>query len=334
MSFSTALELNFLANKMELQTKIPLTTIDNPIDYQSKLVLLGSCFVENMGAKLDYFKFRRFQNPFGILFHPLAIENLVRRTIEKESYQSDEVFEQDGIWRCFDAHSDLRSASSEELLHLLNQRLEQTRTSLETSSHIIITLGTAWVYEHQASGKVVANCHKVPQKEFAKKLLSPAEIESSLQNVIALIQKVNPNAHIIFTISPVRHLKDGFVENQRSKAHLITAIHSVLSSRAQSRELAYFPSYEIMMDELRDYRFYGKDMVHPNPLAIDYIWERFKSVWISENASAVMDEVDAVQKGLLHRPFNPDSEAHQKFKTSLRAKITYLQERFPFMKFE
>lgn len=319
---------------MELQTQIPFDPSDNPIDYQSKVVLFGSCFVENIGAKLAYFKFQQFQNPFGILFHPLAIANLMQRAIARKKYQQDEVFEQDGVWRCFDAHSDLRSSSSEELLHLLNQRLEETRISLETSSHIIITLGTAWVYEHQASGKVVANCHKVPQKAFTKKLLTPTQIESSLQNMIALIQQMNPKAQLIFTISPVRHLKDGFVENQRSKAHLITALHTILSSRAQSREIAYFPAYEIVMDELRDYRFYGTDMVHPNPLAVDYIWEKFKLVWISESAYSVMDEVESVQKGLLHRPFNPDSEAHQKFKTSLRTKITYLQERYPFMKFD
>lgn len=319
---------------MELQTQIPFHPSDNPIDYQSKVVLFGSCFVENIGTKLAYFKFQQFQNPFGILFQPLAIANLMQRAIARKKYQQDEVFEQDGVWRCFDAHSDLRSSSSEELLHLLNQRLEETRISLETSSHIIITLGTAWVYEHQASGKVVANCHKVPQKAFTKKLLSVAEIEASLQNIVSLIQNVNPKAQIIFTISPVRHLKDGFVENQRSKAHLITALYTILSSRAQSREIAYFPAYEIMMDELRDYRFYGTDMVHPNPLAVDYIWEKFKLVWISESAYSVMDEVESVQKGLLHRPFNPDSEAHQKFKTSLRTKITYLQERYPFMKFD
>jgi len=319
---------------MELQTKIPLTPSDNPIDYKSKLVLLGSCFVENMGGKLDYFKFQQFQNPFGILFHPLAIEKFIQRALEGQTYQQEEIFEQDGIWRCFDAHSDLRADSPEALLDMLNQRLNETRTSLETSSHIIITLGTAWVYQHNTSSKIVANCHKVPQKQFTKKILSVSEIEDSLQNKIALIQNVNPKAQVIFTISPVRHIKDGFVENQRSKAHLITAIHSVLSSRAQSREMFYFPSYEIMMDELRDYRFYGKDMVHPNELAIGYIWERFESVWISEDASPVMDEVDTIQKGLLHRPFNAESEAHQKFKTSLRAKITYLQERFPFMKFE
>jgi lysophospholipase L1-like esterase len=319
---------------MELQTQIPFAQSDNPIDYQSKVVLFGSCFVENIGTKLAYFKFKQFQNPFGILFHPLAIANLMQRAIARKKYQQDEVFEQDGVWRCFDGHSDLRSASSEELLHLLNQRLEETRISLETSSHIIITLGTAWVYKHQASGKVVANCHKVPQKQFTKKLLSVAEIEASLQHIIALVQEVNPKAQLIFTISPVRHLKDGFVENQRSKAHLITALHTILSSRAQSREIAYFPAYEIMMDELRDYRFYGTDMVHPNPLAVDYIWEKFKLVWISESAYSVMDEVESVQKGLLHRPFNPDSQAHQKFKTSLRTKITYLQERYPFVKFD
>ncbi|AEM69859.1 GSCFA domain protein [Allomuricauda ruestringensis DSM 13258] len=319
---------------MELQTKISLTPSDNPIDYHNKLMLLGSCFVENMGRKLDYFKFQQAQNPFGILFHPLAIENLVQRSIQEETYQKEEIFEQDGIWRCFDAHSDLRSEDSEELLQFLSQRLRETKIGLETSSHIVITLGTAWVYEHQDSNKIVANCHKVPQKQFTKKLLSVTKIESSLNNLVGMIQKVNPHAQIIFTISPVRHLKDGFVENQQSKAHLITAVQSVLSSRAQSRELSYFPSYEIMMDELRDYRFYGKDMVHPNELAVDYIWERFKSVWIAEDAYSIMDEVDAVQKGLMHRPFNPDSEAHQKFKTSLRTKITYLQERYPFIKFK
>ena len=329
MSFSTALELTLLANQMELQTKIPLTPSDNPIDYRSTLVLFGSCFVENIGAKLAYFKFQQLQNPFGILFHPLAIENLIQRAIAGKTYRQDEIFEQDGIWRCFDAHSDLRSASSEELLQLFNQRLTETRTSLETSSHIIITLGTAWVYEHQALRRVVANCHKVPQKEFSKKLLSVTEIESSLDNMVEMIQKVNPNAQIIFTISPVRHLKDGFIENQRSKAHLITALHQIVNGR----NVSYFPSYEIMMDELRDYRFYGKDMVHPTQLAVDYIWEKFKSVWIGKDVYSIMNEVDTIQKGLLHRPFNPESEAHQKFKASLCAKIEHLQKKYPFIEF-
>ena len=175
---------------MELQTRIPLTPSDNPIDYQSKLVLLGSCFVENIGAKLDYFKFQNLQNPFGILFHPVAIENLVQRAIEEKTYQQEEIFEQDGIWRCFDAHSDLRSDNPEAMLHLLNQRLKGAKVGLETSSHIVITLGTAWVYGHNTSGRMVANCHKVPQKQFTKRLLSVTEIEASLDQMVKLIQKV------------------------------------------------------------------------------------------------------------------------------------------------
>ncbi|WP_375325439.1 GSCFA domain-containing protein [Flagellimonas sp. GZD32] len=314
---------------MELQTKIPLQPADNPIDYQSKVVLLGSCFVENMGGKLEYFKFQQKQNPFGIVFHPLAIENLVQRAVQDEPYLQNEIFEQEGIWRCFDAHSDLRSDDPQDLLQLLNQRLKATQAALEKASHIIITLGTAWVYEHHASEKIVANCHKVPQKQFIKKLLTFQEIEESLSRLIGLILNVNPKAQIIFTISPVRHLKDGFVENQQSKAHLVASLHQII----KGHNVSYFPSYEIMMDELRDYRFYANDMVHPNDLAIDYIWERFKSVWISEADYSVMDKVDAVQKGLQHRPFNPESEAYKKFKTALETKITYLQQQYPFMKF-
>ncbi|WP_108422754.1 GSCFA domain-containing protein [Flagellimonas amoyensis] len=326
---------------MDLQTKVPIQPDGNPIDYQSKVLLLGSCFVENMGAKLAYFQFRNSLNPFGIFFHPLAIENLVQRAVDESTYSADEIFVQDGIWHCFDAHSELRSNDRDTLLQLLNQRLMETKRSLETASHIIITLGTAWVYRNVVSKKIVANCHKVPQREFQKELLAPEEIQTSLENCLAMVKKVNPKAQFIFTVSPVRHLKDGFVENQRGKAHLISAVHSVLSSRApacrtdrQSRELSYFPAYEIMMDELRDYRFYGKDMLHPNELAVDYIWDKFRSVWISPDSLPIMEEVGSVRKGLAHRPFNPDSDSHQKFRTSLQAKITYLQERFPFMKFE
>jgi len=326
---------------MELQTRLPLNTADHPIDYESEVLLLGSCFVENIGNKMDYFKFRTIQNPFGILFHPLALENLVQRSLQNKRYQPDEVFEQEGIWRCFDAHSDLRSDDQKLEVELLNQRLRLTRQGLENASHIIFTFGTAWVYEHVATKKMVANCHKVPQKEFHKNLLSVKTVTTSLNNMVDMVQKANPKAQIIFTVSPVRHLKDGFVENQQSKAHLIAAIHHILSSRApasrtgrQWGDLHYFPSYEILMDELRDYRFYERDMVHPNALAVEYIWERFKNVWISSDSYPIMDEVEAVQKGLMHRPFNPGSEAHEKFKTSLRSKITYLQERYSFMKFE
>ncbi|UII78356.1 GSCFA domain-containing protein [Flagellimonas sp. CMM7] len=319
---------------MKLLTTIPLAKSDNPIDYQSKLLLLGSCFVENIGDKLGYYNFQQLQNPFGILFHPLAIEKLVERAIENRNYQGNEIFEQGGRWHCFDAHSDLSANTAEELLRNLNNGLEETKRQVEQATHVIITLGTAWGYRYNKTKEVVANCHKVPQKEFTKELFSVEVIQAGLERLIGLIESINQKAKLIFTISPVRHLKDGFVENQRSKSHLISAVHGVLSARLQSRGLSYFPSYEIMMDELRDYRFYGKDMIHPNELAIDYIWEKFKLSWISSKSYAVMEEVEVIQKGLRHRPFNPNSKEHQKFKKSLQTKITYLKDRYPFMKFD
>lgn len=309
---------------MKLQTQIPLSKADNQIDYQSKLLLLGSCFVENIGDKLKYFKFQSVQNPFGILFHPLAIENLVQRAIENRCYTEQEVFNKKGQWMCFDAHSSISANSKGELLQNLNGALQTTKEQITKSTHIIITLGTAWVYRNLASNNIVANCHKVPQKEFDKELLSVGEITRSLENIIQLITVANPKAQIIFTISPVRHLKDGFVENQRSKAHLLIALHTII----EQGNALYFASYEIMMDELRDYRFYGKDMVHPNELAIDYIWEKFKTVWISENTFSTMDEVDVIQRGLLHRPFNPKSKEYQFFLQKLKAKQESLNRKF------
>lgn len=316
---------------MKLQTIVPIEKSDSLLDYQSKILLLGSCFVENIGKKLEYFKFRTTQNPFGILFHPLAIENLIGRAVGNQTYQREEVFERDGIWQCFDSHSDLNASSEPVLLDNLNNGLHETFLALKDASHIVLTFGTAWVYRHNSTQKIVTNCHKIPQKNFSKELLSMEMIESSLKNMLELVQSANKKAQIIFTISPVRHLKDGFVENQQSKAHLISAVQEVTSNFPL--QTTYFPSYEIMMDELRDYRFYEKDMVHPNELAVDYIWEKFKSVWLSQECYPLMEEVETIQKGISHRPFNPDSEAHRQFKKSLRQKITYLEEKYPFMKF-
>jgi len=317
---------------MKLQTQIPLKKGGNPIDYESCLLLLGSCFVENMGRKLDYFKFQNLQNPFGILFHPYAIENLVERAIQKRSYTAKEVFFLNERWHCYDAHSDLSDTSRESLLEKLNKGLEKTLQQIHKSTHILVTLGTSWVYRHFDSDRIVANCHKVPQKKFSKELLSVKAIEKSLLSTIQHIRSINENAQFIFTISPVRHLKDGFNENQRSKAHLTAAVHKIFDVPSfGAREL--FPSYELMMDELRDYRFYEPDMVHPNQLAIDYIWEKFKQTWISEEAYPIMSKVDNIQKGLRHRPFDPDSGQHRKFRESLEANISNLKKEYPFMEF-
>ncbi|MFD0863601.1 GSCFA domain-containing protein [Sungkyunkwania multivorans] len=304
------------------------------MDYDSKVLLLGSCFVENIGAKLNYFKFRTLQNPFGILFHPLAIEKLISRSINQEQFVEKDTFFLNGRWHCFDAHSILSDVSKEQLLQKLNTAISSTHQMLHQASHIVLTLGTSWAYRHIESDHFVANCHKVPQKRFLKELLSVTHIEESIEAIAALIKSVSPDAQIIFTVSPVRHLKDGFVENQRSKAHLLTAIHEVIHSDVSlSMVEGYFPSYEIMMDELRDYRFYEADMLHPNQTAIDYIWERFQEVWIAHGANDTMKAVEEIQRGMQHRPFDADSEQHQQFLYDLEKKKTALREQFPHMVF-
>ena len=317
---------------MNLQTQIPLRKeLRNQIDYQSKLLLLGSCFSENIGNKLTYFKFQSKQNPFGVLFHPKAIETFITNAINEKKYTEKDIFFSNERWHSFNAHSGLSCTDKNELLQNLNAAIQQTNQQLKNTSHIIITLGTSWVYRFIETDTIVANCHKIPQKKFLKELLSVNEISESLDAITTLIKSINKNTAIIFTVSPVRHLKDGFVENQQSKSHLIAGIHQLLD--CARRDIFYFPAYEIMMDELRDYRFYTEDMIHPNKTAINYIWEKFLNVWMSDAANKTLQEVTTIQNGLNHKPFNANSEQHQQFLTGLKSKIKVLQEKYPFMEF-
>lgn len=318
---------------MKLQTPIPLhKRTENLIDYRSKVFLLGSCFVENTGQKLTYFKFQSQQNPFGVLFHPKAIETLVIRALDDKEYIEKDIFFHNEQWHCYDAHSQMSNSCKETMLANLNTQLQTTKQQLKEASHVVFTLGTAWVYKLHTSNLTVANCHKVSQQHFKKELLSVKEISETLQRLVYKIKAINASAAIILTVSPIRHIKDGFVENTQSKAHLIAAIHTLLENRLESR-CFYFPSYEIMMDELRDYRFYAEDMLHPNATAINYIWEKFQKVWISEDALETMEEVDSIQKGMSHRAFNPKSDAHSKFLAQLQRRKDTLYEMFEFMTF-
>ena len=318
MTIKELLNLNF-------RTNIQLKKECNQIDYSSNLVLIGSCFSENISKKLDYYKFKTFSNPFGILFNPIAIETLISNAIHKKEYSEKDIFLLNERWHCFDAHSDLSDATKSNLLTNLNTSITTTHKKIAKASHLIITLGTAWVYKHLKTNTIVGNCHKIPQKQFSKEMLSVEEIVASLKNICALIKSVNPKINIIFTVSPVRHLKDGFVENMRSKAHLLTAIHQFICSQNKA-EVHYFPSYEIMLDDLRDYRFYNNDMLHPNETAINYIWGQFKHAWINDNTTLPMKEINVIQKGLAHKPFNPNSEQHQQFLENLNQKIKSLEK--------
>ncbi len=315
---------------MNLLTKIPLQSWQSRIDYESEVLMLGSCFAENIGEKFEYYKFINLINPFGILFHPKAIETFLWMATQEEIYAETDLFFHNELWHCFDAHSSLSNSNPKKLLSDLNNALAYTKEKLRSATHVFITLGTAWAYRLKSMDMFVANCHKIPQKEFAKALLSIKEINQCLHNCIHFIKSVNPDIELIFTVSPVRHSKDGFVENNRSKSHLITALHQVIEA---SDHVAYFPSYEIMMDELRDYRFYDTDMIHPNITAIQYIWERFSEIGISENAKKTMREVEEIQKGLTHRAFNPASKQHASFLKKLEGKKEQLQATYPFMSF-
>ena len=316
---------------MNLQTNVSIPKPEGPLlNYDSSIFLLGSCFSRNIGDQLNYFKFKSAQNPFGILFHPMAIENLIQKSMEEYSYSEKDIDLKNEVFFSFDAHSNLNGLDKQSVISNLNEALAKTRNLIMEASHIFITLGTAWVYRHLNTDKIVANCHKVPQKEFQKELLSVREIKDSLLNIIQLIQSVSPNCKIIFTVSPIRHVKNGLAENNRSKAHLIAAVHEVFGMQEQA---FYFPSYEIQMDELRDYRFYDEDLIHPNKIAIQYIWERFQECWIDPSMKSILNEVDSIQKGLHHKTFNENSKAHQDFKLKLEQRIKDLQKRFSHIHF-
>ena len=314
---------------MNLQTKIPLLPLANPIDYSSRVLLLGSCFAENLSGKLDYYKLQHISNPFGILFHPEVLANFFDDVANKRIYSKKDLVYSQERWHSFRAHSALSDIDPQKVIDNLNSAILMTSAYLKSTTHVFITLGTAWGYRSKMTENIVANCHKIPQNNFKKELASVAEIILSLRNIVDVIGRFS-RASIVFTVSPVRHLKDGFVENQRSKAHLITAVHEMVQTAEKAR---YFPAYELMMDELRDYRFYDRDMLHPSATAIDYIWERFVESSLSPQAQKYAQQIAEIQKGLGHRPFNPKSEQHEKFIFALNQKIDLLKQEIPHVQF-
>ena len=315
---------------MKLTTPIKLSRQNPPINYSSKVLLLGSCFAQNMGEKLEYYKFQQCTNPFGILFHPVAIEKLIARAVNQNWFTSKDVFLQNEQWHCFLAHSNLSNTSKEDLISALNSALEKLRTSLLEASHVVFTFGTAWVYKHLEKDTIVANCHKVPQKKFVKQLLSPDDVSDVLLGIETKLRTINPTCSIINTVSPVRHIKDGLIANSRSKAHLIAGVQEIVSPDKLNY---YFTSYEIMMDELRDYRYYKEDLIHPNQTAIAIIWNAFTGSWICPETAALQKKIATIQSGILHTPFNENSKAHIHFKKDLEVQISQVQKALPWATF-
>jgi len=315
--------------EMEFRTPIPIIKEKKIIDYNSKVVLFGSCFVENMERNFNYFKFENFSNPHGIIFHPKAIEKAISESVKNKEYSQRDLYYNEDYWLSFNHHSLFSSDRLEEILTNINTNIKIAHTALKDASHVFITLGTSWIYRFDQTGNMVANCHKIPQKQFQKSILSIEQIIQSLTKSITHLKNINPDITILLTVSPVRHLKDGFIENTRSKAHLHTAIHEIVDKK----NVFYFPSYEIMMDDLRDYRFYKNDWLHPSETALKYIWEKFKSAWIDEKSYPLMQEIEGIQKSLEHKAFRKNSKEHQQFLLHLNKKIERISSKYPTIHF-
>lgn len=311
---------------MELfRTQIPVAPHPKRISYHSPIMFIGSCFSEYIGNKVAEARFPVDNNPFGIIYNPLSVKLVLDRLMENRPYKQQELFHYEGIWSSFDHHSRFSDIDDVACLAKINDRVGHSSQFLNKAGFLFITFGTSYVYMKKSDGMVVANCHKLPAAEFIRRRLTVDEIVAEYNTLLEQLFKLNLQLNIVFTVSPVRHWKDGAHENQLSKAILLLAIDQIMKTFPQT---AYFPSYEIVMDDLRDYRFYEEDMLHPNKVAINYIWNRFKETYMEADTLNLMKEVEKVIQARNHRPFNPKSEPYYKFVSQNLDKIEFLKEQF------
>lgn len=311
---------------MELQTKVALRHSDTELRHGDKLLLIGSCFADNMGAKLSQSGFDCLQNPFGTLYNPCSIAKALGMALDGRTIgpESAEVFESGGQWHSWMHHSRFSAATRDELTGGMNESLRATAAQLGEASHIIVTLGSAYVYRLKATGEVVANCHKQSEKLFDRSRLSVEAIVEEWDKLVGRLVELNPGVRLILTVSPIRHKRDGLHANQLSKSTLLLAADRLCESHPKTCQ--YFPSYEIVMDELRDYRFYADDMVHPSTMAVDYIWEKFAETYMSKPTQEIAAECRKVTAALEHRPFNPGGEEYRRFLTAVRDRMERLRQ--------
>ena len=306
---------------MELQTVVGIEKPDFQIGYTTSILMLGSCFVENMGARLEYFKFQADINPCGIVYNPLSVADTLEILLSGKRFEEKDLILRDGKWMSFSHHGRFSAVSREQCLQNINARLAGAVRQLTKLDVLIITWGTAWVYRYRQTGQVVANCHKFPAAEFEHSRLEVEDIVSVYTGLLKRLWTKGPQLKIIFTVSPVRHWKDGAQGNQLSKAVLLLAIDRLVKL---SPQVSYFPSYEIVMDELRDYRFYASDMLHVSEQGVDYIWEKFRDNYIAKETLDRMKRIDKLNKILLHRPHDPESEASRELYTRTRQELDTL----------
>ncbi|MGK0389250.1 MAG: hypothetical protein ACI94Y_001990 [Maribacter sp.] len=295
------------------------------ISYNDIIVSIGSCFAENMGNKLEEGKFDIRSNSFGILYNPISIKDAILRIISNQPFSASEVFLHQDLWHSWMHHGRFSSVSKETALFMMNSSLVEAHQQLKKANRLIITLGTAYVYRKKVDGEVVANCHKVPSSEFDKIRLTVDEVYDALRDALVALTSFNPTIEIIITVSPVRHIRDGIIESQRSKAILLLAAEQL----CKKEDTGYFPSYEIMMDELRDYRFYAEDMIHPSAIAIDYIWEKFRSTYFDSQTATHYKNVLKITKGFQHKILHPNTKEHLHFLEKQVEKASNIMKEIP-----
>ena len=321
---------------LKLKLTLDAKPASHKINYGERLLLMGSCFTENIGLKLQAHLFETLENSHGILFNPVSVQNALMDIIANKKYTELDLFLLNDVWNSWHHHSRFSGVTQTEALDKMNGAIQEAHSYLKSAHHLVITLGSAWLYTLNENvpnhmGMVVANNHKAPANWFAKKLLQPQELLSNLQSLVAALQSFNPNLHIVFTISPVRHLREGLVENNRSKAVLIQAVHDLVS---MEKNIEYFPAYEYVIDDLRDYRFYSEDLVHPNYAATQYVWEKLIDTYMSAETQSIMKQVAELQLAFNHKPFFSGSTEHQKFLLSYIEKTMHLMAQCPQLPLE
>ena len=304
--------------KMKFKTEIQIPSFDFRIGHHDKIMMIGSCFAENISKRMLSAGFCVNTNPFGIMYNPGSIFKNIQTIISRKKYSTSDIFEYQGLYHSFDHHGKYSDISPENCIHTINKEVESAHTFLKQTSILVITFGTAFVYSLKSNNIIVSNCHKLPEKTFERKRLTVDEIVEDWSNLLKLLYDYNPGLKILFTVSPIRHWKDGAHENQLSKSTLLLAIDELIRNHKQC---CYFPAYEFMMDDLRDYRFYADDMLHPSNLAIEYIWEKFSDTFFEKKTITLIDEWTKIKQALEHKPFNPDSEQYRAFLLAAQKKL-------------
>ncbi len=322
---------------MKFHFEFDIKRAPSSILHTHTLLLMGSCFTENIGEKLRKHKFSTLDNPNGILFNPISVADAVNSYINHTQITQTDIFEHNETWHSWKHHSRYSGITAQDCIDKINTSTANAHHYLKHAHHLLVTLGSAWVYtltdqaSHAKPGEVAANNHKAPAGWFAKRLMNAGETTEILEQMIQRLLVFNPSLQIIFTISPVRHLREGVIENNRSKAVLIQAVHQLVE---KYESIYYFPAYELVIDDLRDYRFYAEDLVHPNYLATQYVWEKFTNACMNDETRTLMKGIAEINLAYQHKPFNPDTAHHRKFLKSYLEKTTALKETYPYLDLE